>query len=271
MRYAATGDAFASEYTEVAVKAHSIDMPTAGIDIDQTEGGTVDTNLGNASEGSTITVTVTPDEGYEVGGVTVTGPDGEIPVERVDETTCTFTMPDGPVSIDVTFVPADGGFTDLAPGAWYTGAVNYVVANGLMEGTSATTFEPESAMTRAMVWAILARMDGETVTGASWQAEAREWAMASGVSDGTDPDGLVTREQFATMLWRYAGEPASSYSLSAFTDASSVSAWAVDAMSWAVENGIITGVTATTLVPQGTATRAQAAAMLMRFDIPGLH
>lgn len=271
VRCAATDSAFASEYTEVTVKARSIDIPTAGIDIDQTEGGAVDTNLGNASEGSTITVTVTPDEGYEVGGVTVTGPDGEIPVERVDETTYTFTMPDGPVSIDVTFVPAGGGFTDLAPGAWYTGAVNYVVANGLMEGTSATTFEPESAMTRAMVWAILARMDGETVTGASWQAEAREWAMASGVSDGTDPNGLVTREQFATMLWRYAGEPASSYSLSAFTDAASVSDWAEAAMAWAVENGIITGVTATTLVPQGTATRAQAAAMLMRFDILGLH
>ena len=271
VRCAATDSAFASEYTEVAVKARSIDMPTAGIDIDQTEGGTVDTNLGNASEGSTITVTVTPDEGYEVGGVTVTGPDGEIPVERVDETTYTFTMPDGPVSIDVTFVPAGGGFTDLAPGAWYTDAVNYVVANGLMEGTSATTFEPETAMTRAIVWAVLARIDGEEISGANWQSAARAWAMSSGVSDGTDPNGLVTREQFAAMLWRYAGEPASSYSLSAFTDASSVSAWAVDAMSWAVENGIITGVTATTLVPQGTATRAQAAAMLMRFDIPGLH
>ena len=265
VRYAATSDAFASEYTEVTVKARSIDMPTAGIDIDQTEGGTVDTNLGNASEGSTITVTVTPDEGYEVGGVTVTGPDGEIPVERVDETTYTFTMPDGSVSIDVTFVPAGGGFTDLAPGAWYTDAVEYVTANGLMEGTSATTFEPESAMTRAMVWAILARIDGETVTGANWVETAREWAMANGVSDGTDPNGNVTREQLATMLWRYAGEPASSYSLSAFTDAANVSDYAATATAWAVEHGIITGVTDTTLVPQGTATRAQCAAMLMRF------
>ena len=265
VRYAATSDAFASEYTEVTVKAHSVNMPTAGIDIDQTEGGTVDTNLGNASEGSTITVTVTPDEGYEVGGVTVAGPDGEIPVERVDETTYTFTMPDGPVSIDVTFVPAGGGFTDLAPGAWYTDAVEYVTANGLMEGTSATTFEPESAMTRAMVWTILARIDGETVTGANWVETAREWAMASGVSDGTDPNGNVTREQLATMLWRYAGEPASDYSLSAFTDADSVSDYAATAIAWAVEHGIISGVTDTTLVPQGTATRAQCAAMLMRF------
>ena len=105
-----------------------------------------------------------------------------------------------------------------------------------------------------MVWAILARMDGETVTGASWQDAARSWAVARGVSDGTDPNGLVTREQFATMLLRYAGEPASAQSLSAFTDAASVSGWAGTAMAWAVEKGIVTGVTATTLVPQGTAT-----------------
>ncbi len=89
--------------------------------------------------------------------------------------------------------------------------------------------------------------------------------MANGVSDGENADGYVTREQLATMLWRYAGEPASSYSLSAFTDAANVSDYAATATAWAVEPGIITGVTDTTLVPQGTATRAQCAAMLMRF------
>lgn len=112
---------------------------------------------------------------------------------------------------------------------------------------------------------ILARIDGETVTGTNWIETARSWAMANGVSDGENASGYVTREQLATMLWRYAGEPASSYSLSAFTDADSVSSWAEPAMRWAVENGIITGVTESTLVPQGTATRAQCAAMLMRF------
>ena len=89
--------------------------------------------------------------------------------------------------------------------------------------------------------------------------------MSDGISDGTDPNGLVTREQFATMLYRYAGEPDVSGDLSTFTDADSVSDWATDAMLWATQNGIITGITATTLDPQGTATRAQAAAMLMRF------
>lgn len=156
-------------------------------------------------------------------------------------------------------------FTDVSVSDSFYDYVTYVYANGLMDGVSATEFNPNGTMTRAMVWAILARIDGETVTGANWAAAARTWAMTSGVSDGTDPNGLVTREQFVTMLWRYAGEPASTYSLEAYTDASGGNEWAQTAMQWAVENGIITGVTSTTLEPQGTATRAQAAAMLMRY------
>lgn len=161
--------------------------------------------------------------------------------------------------------PEQLSFTDVASGAWYTDAVNYVVANGLMEGTSTTTFEPDATMTRSMVWAILARIDGEAVTGGSWVDIARDWAMANGISDGTDPNRSVTREQLATMLWRYAGEPATAANLAGYSDGASVSAYAVDAMSWCVEHMIITGVTDTTLVPQGTATRAQCATMLMRF------
>ena len=225
------------------------------ITVTQPAGGSVSTSLSNSSAGATITVTATPEAGYELVYITV---DGE-PIEGDS-----FTMPDHDVTVSAVF--SDGfPFADVPADSWYREYVEYVYANGLMDGTSATTFEPESAMTRAMVWAILARMDGETVTGASWQDAARSWAVARGVSDGTDPNGLVTREQFATMLWRYAGEPASAQSLSGYTDASSVSGWAGTAMAWAVEKGIVTGVTATTLVPQGTATRAQAAAMLMRF------
>ena len=95
-------------------------------------------------------------------------------------------------------------FTDVSTGAWYFDAVSYVYANGLMDGTSGTTFEPDANMTRAMVWAILARVDGETVTGANWADTAREWAVANGVSDGENASGYVTREQLAAMLWRYA-------------------------------------------------------------------
>ena len=170
-----------------------------------------------------------------------------------------------PVLVSAVFVPATFPFVDVKTGDWFYDYVAYVYSNGLMDGTSAATFEPNANMTRAMVWAILARIDGETVTGEDWIETAREWTMANGVSDGTDADGYVTREQLATMLWRYAGEPDSDYSLSAFTDAGSVSGYAAAAMAWAVEHGIISGVTDSTLAPQGTATRAQCAAMLMRF------
>ena len=241
--------------------------PTYRPIIDEPENGSVTTSPSRPEAGDTVTVNPEPDEGYEVDEIIVTDKDGNpVEVTRNPDGSYSFTQPEGAVTIEVTFRPASGlPFTDVAEGDWFYDYVEYVYENGLMDGTSDTTFEPNANMTRAMVWAILARIDGETVTGANWVETAREWAMANGVSDGTDADGYVTREQLATMLWRYAGEPASDYSLSAFTDADSVSDYAATAMAWAVEHGIITGVTDTTLVPQGTATRAQCAAMLMRF------
>ena len=225
------------------------------ITVTQPAGGSVSASLSNSSAGATITVTATPDAGYELVYITV---DGE-PIEGD-----TFTMPDKAVTVSAVFVPATGGFADVVPGAWYVDAVNYVVANGLMEGTSATTFEPEAQMTRAMFWTILARIDGETITGATWADDARAWAVANNVSDGTNPHAPLTREQLVTMLWRYLGEPATTGTLAAYTDANAVSAWAKTPMAWAVNEGVITGVTATTLAPQSTATRAQCATILMR-------
>ena len=171
-------------------------------------------------------------------------------------------------------------FADVAEGAWYADAVNYVYANGLMDGTSATTFAPDANMTRAMLVTILWRMEGEPVVnyllpftdvdGGAWYAEAVRWAASEGIVEGVSasefaPDDEITREQLAAILHRYAGKPATAATLDAFTNAASVSAYAADAMSWCIEQGIITGTTATTLEPGGTATRAQAAAMLMRF------
>ena len=246
----------------------AINIPdTYDIEIADTANGSVDTSLSNASAGSTITITATPDSGYSVASVTVTGPDGRVDVARVNATTYTFKMPAGDVTVRVTFTDSDAlPFTDVSAGQWFYDAVAYVYTNGMMEGDSATTFNPDGTMTRAMFWAVLGRIDGATITGTNWADRAREWAMAEGVSDGTDPNGLVTREQMVTMLWRYAGEPESSASLSAYTDAESVSDWAEAAMRWAIDEGIITGMTDTTLVPQGTATRAQCAAIFMRFD-----
>ena len=241
--------------------------PTYRPIIDEPENGGVTTSPSRPEAGDTVTVNPEPDEGYEVDEIIVTDKDGNpVEVTRNPDGSYSFTQPEGAVTIEVTFRPASGlPFTDVAEGDWFYDYVEYVYANGLMDGTSDTTFEPNANMTRAMVWAILARIDGETVTGANWVETAREWAMANGVSDGENANGYVTREQLATMLWRYAGEPASDYSLSAFTDADSVSDYAATAMAWAVEHGIITGVTDTTIEPQGTATRAQCAAMLMRF------
>ena len=256
-----------SDMTFTAVWS-AINIPdTYDIEIADAANGSVDTSLSNASAGSTITITATPDSGYSVASVTVTGPDGRVDVTRVNATTYTFKMPAGDVSVRVTFTDSDAlPFTDVSAGQWFYDAVAYVYTNGMMEGDSATTFNPDGTMTRAMFWAVLGRIDGATITGTNWADQARDWAMAEGVSDGTDPNGLVTREQMVTMLWRYAGEPESSASLSAYTDAESVSDWAETAMRWAIDEGIITGMTDTTLVPQGTATRAQCAAIFMRFD-----
>ena len=233
-----------------------------GITVTQPENGTVKVNPSNGSAGTLITVTATPDEGYELAYITVDG-------EKI--TGNTFRMPDKSVTVSAVFVPATFPFVDVKTGDWFYDYVAYVYANGLMDGTSATTFEPNANMTRAMVWAILARIDGETVTGAAWATDARAWAMAEGVSDGTDPNGLVTREQFATMLYRYA--VAKGYDVSigestnilSYADFASISEYAIPAMQWACGSGIVTGVTDSTLAPQGTATRAQCAAMLMRF------
>lgn len=236
-----------------------INIPdTYDIDLVVGEGGEAKTNFSNASAGTTITITVTPDEGYELDYITVDG-------ERISGTS--FKMPDHDVTVRVYFTDGTSAlpFTDVTANQWFYEAVSYVYTNGMMEGDSATTFNPDGTMTRAMFWAVLGRIDGATITGTNWADQARDWAMAEGVSDGTDPNGLVTREQMVTMLWRYAGEPESSASLSAYTDADSVSDWAETAMRWAIDEGIITGMTDTTLVPQGTATRAQCAAMLMRF------
>ena len=257
-----TADGGKTDTCTVTVREEAPDRPvnlpdTHSIDLIVSDGGEAKLSLTNASEGSTITVTATPDVGFKLDYITVDG-------ERIDGTT--FTMPDHDVTVRVYFT--DGAalpFTDVSAGAWYFDAVGYVYVGGLMDGVSDTLFDPDGTMTRAMVWAILARVDGETVTGANWIETARSWAMANGVSDGENANGYVTREQLATMLWRYAGEPTSSYSLSAFTDATSVSDYAETAMAWAVEHGIITGMTDTTIEPQGTANRAQCAAMLMRF------
>ena len=263
-----TVDGGKTDTCTVTVREEAPDRPvnlpdTHSIDLIVSDGGEAKLSLTNASAGSTITVTATPDEGFKLDYITVDG-------ERIDGTT--FTMPNHDVTVRVYFT--DGAalpFTDVSAGAWYFDAVGYVYVGGLMDGVSDTLFDPDGTMTRAMVWAILARVDGETVTGDGWIETAREWAVAEGVSDGENATDYVTREQFATMLWRYASGKGYDVSIGedtnilSYADFADLSEYAIPAMQWACGAGVITGVTDTTLVPQGEATRAQVAAMLMRF------
>lgn len=141
-----------------------------------------------------------------------------------------------------------------------------IAGEGSEDGMPIDVFFPDGSMTRAMFWTVLARIDGaDTSGGLEWYSAAQKWAISEGVSDGTEPNALITREQLATMLWRYAGEPEGNSTLDGFTDSGSVSYWAYDALVWAVENGIVTGMGDGILAPQGTATRAQAATMFMRY------
>ena len=173
---------------------------------------------------------------------------------------------DEPQPDDGTYV---NPYPDVQAGDWYSGAVQFVTEEKLMTGTG-KGFEPNAATTRAMLWTILARMDGvDTNSTGAWYVAAQDWAVKHGVSDGTSPDGKITRAQLATMLYRYAQSRGLVKAdvqgdLSAFTDSASVSPYAVEAMRWAVGAGIVNGMDGK-LNPQGEATRAQMATMLMRY------
>ena len=161
--------------------------------------------------------------------------------------------------------PPVAGFTDVKPGDWYAEAVQYAVDNGLMNGVGNGQFNPNGTTTRGQLMTILARMSGANTTGSSpWYQKGMDWAKAQGISDGNNPGGDISREQLATMLYRLASEPETGEGLSAFPDNGQVSGYAVKALSWAVEQGIVTG-KGGKLAPQGTATRAEAATMLMRY------
>lgn len=173
-----------------------------------------------------------------------------------------------------SLVSADNRFTDVPESHWAHDAIEYVVDEGLFAGTSATTFNPEGTMTRAMLWVVLARMDDVNTnasSGEAWYQPGLDWAVENGISDGTNPNNNITREQFAAMLYRYAenaGEDitADTAELNKFIDTINISSYALEPLAWAVENGIVSGTSSDTISPSGNATRAQVATMLMRYD-----
>ena len=248
-----------------------------------------------ATEGERVTITVSPDEAYKLDDLSVTAHGKEVTLTDNGDGTFSFTMPSGDVRITATFAedpdwtpdePEEPStdvseiFIDVAPNTWYKDAVQYAYDNGLMTGVSATEFAPEATTTRAMIVSILARLEGVTSAEAvgfgdvndEWYATAVNWAANVGVVNGYEdntfrPNQPITREQLAAILMNYAsykGEDVSARAdLSNYTD--QPSAWATETMQWAVAEGLIRGVTADQLQPQGNATRAQVAAILERF------
>ena len=241
------------------------------VTVEKSENGTVTADKKLAAEGAEITLTVQADEGYVLDTLTVTDRDGnEVKLTDKGDGKYTFTMPASKVTVKAVFAEEAAAselpFTDVKDGDWFYEAVKYVYDNELMNGTSATTFSPYVTTSRAMIMTILARYSGvDTTTGDTWYEAGAAWAVANGVSDGTNLEADVTREQLVTMLWRLTGSPAVEGGLEAFPDAASVSDWAADAMAWAVETGIITGTGAGELNPQGTASRVEVAAIMARF------
>lgn len=155
-------------------------------------------------------------------------------------------------------------FNDMA-NHWAKDAVEFASSRELFNGVGNDAFGPDLSMTRGMVNTVLARLAGaDTAGGETWYAKGTVWAVENGISDGTNPEQQVTREQLAAMLYRYAGSPAVSGELG-FDDADSISAWARDAVRWCVDNGILNGVGDNRMTPQDLARRGQVAAMLMRF------
>lgn len=158
--------------------------------------------------------------------------------------------------------------SDVRANAWYYETVEYALKQGLFSGTGADAFSPDTYATRAMVWTVLAKVSGKQLASSTpWYAAAQSWAMENGISDGSAPDGSVTREQFVQMLYRLSDprqEPSTAI-LSAFPDHAGISGWAQTAMAWAVEKGILSGRANGTLDPGGKATRAELAAMLRQY------
>ena len=254
-------------------------------------GGEISVSPSRAAKNATVTITVKPDEGYELDELTVTDADGEtVELTQKSDTEYTFKMPTSKVTVEVSFVeiepvPSELPFTDVAANAWYHDAVAYVYDNGMMNGVTENTFAPNATTTRGMIVTMLHRLEGEPgvnyllpfgdVAEGLWYTEAVRWAASEGIVNGVSdtsyaPDNAITREQMAAILYRYAqykgyDTSVGGMSLAEYTDADQISSYATTAMQWANENGLITGRTDTTLVPQGTATRAEVATILMRF------
>lgn len=263
---------------------------TYTVSVDSSRHGDVTVSPKSASKGTTVTITVKPDDGYELDELTVTDKDGDsIKLKDKGDGRFTFTMPASKVTVEAVFTALEQEeeqplFSDVAEDDWYYDAVAYVAENGIMSGTDGSCFSPNGTLTRAMLSQILYAMeDKPAVSGAAtfsdvaagaWYADAVNWTAAQGIVAGMGensfaPDAPVTREQLSLILYGYARykgyDTSASVSLSGYADRDSVAVWAADSMGWAVSEGLISGRPGGYLDPAGTATRAEVAQILMNF------
>lgn len=251
--------------------------------------GGVNASPSNAEKGAAITITLSPDKGYKLDKLTVIDGFGKtVSTVKKSDTVYTFTMPASAVKVGVSYVkatetPSKTKFNDVSANDWFASAVDYVTGKGMMNGTADNTFSPKANTTRGMVVTVLYRLENQPSTSAAsftdvasgaYYANAVAWANANGIVSGYGsgkfgPNDKVTREQLAAILYRYAQykkyDVSGANSLDGYTDAQSVSSYAVPALQWANAAGVVTGKSGSKLDPKGNATRAEVAAMLMRF------
>ena len=253
--------------------------------------GGVNASPSSAEKGAVITITLSPDKGYKLDKLTVTDGSGKtVSTVKKSDTVYTFTMPASAVKVGVSYVkatetPSETKFNDVSANDWFASAVDYVTGKGMMNGTADNTFSPKANTTRGMVVTVLYRLENQPSTSAAsftdvasgaYYANAVAWANANGIVSGYGsgkfgPNDKVTREQLAAILYRYAqykkydvsvGEDTNILS---YNDAQSISSYAIPAIQWACGAGVVTGKSGSKLDPKGNATRAEVAAMLMRF------
>lgn len=253
--------------------------------------GGVNASPSSAEKGASITITLSPDKGYKLDKLTVTDGSGKtVSTVKKSDTVYTFTMPASAVKVGVSYVkatetPSETKFNDVSANDWFASAVDYVTGKGMMNGTADNTFSPKANTTRGMVVTVLYRLENQPSTSAAsftdvasgaYYANAVAWANANGIVSGYGsgkfgPNDKVTREQLAAILYRYAqykkydvsvGEDTNILS---YDDAQSISSYAIPAIQWACGAGVVTGKSGSKLDPKGNATRAEVAAMLMRF------
>ncbi|WP_020620366.1 family 43 glycosylhydrolase [Paenibacillus daejeonensis] len=159
-------------------------------------------------------------------------------------------------------------FSDVSSSHWAAGAIAFTASRELFRGTEPGRFAPGASMSRAMLFTVLARLDGtETEGGELWYSKAQDWAIAAGISDGSAPSAAISREQLITLLHRYAGAPAADGDSTSLADSGEIAAWAVHAMNWAVATGILNGKPGNLLDPGASVTRAEVATILVRFIV----